>query len=361
MLHIMSNKPISDNTIMQQALNDLSAKLPPSWSTETRASSARGGPRRADAIMELEAPNGERTALVIEVKRQLEPKDVDYVVAELSDWEDATPFIIAPYLSERTRERLATAGSGYLDLTGNSRLSLDSPAVLIETTGANRDPWRTERSARSLKGAKAGRIVRGLCDFLPPIGVRDLAKRTGTDPGYVSRVLDLLDKEALIGRRPRGPVTEVDWRGLIRRWTEDYALLESNRPVAYLEPRGLSVFATKLRDPAGKRTVRYSVTGSLAAAQLAPVAAARLAVCFVDEPEQAAEWLELRPAETGANVLLVEPIDEFVYARAMERDGLNCAAPSQVAADLLTGPGRNPAEAEALLEWMAENESVWRS
>jgi len=30
-------------------------------------------------------------------------------------------------------------------------------------------------------------------------------------------------------------------------------------------------------------------------------------------------------------------------------------------ADLLTGPGRNPSEAEALLEWMKKNEDAWRA
>jgi hypothetical protein len=36
------------------------------------------------------------------------------------------------------------------------------------------------------------------------------------------------------------------------------------------------------------------------------------------------------------------------------------AAVSQVAVDLLTGPGRNPSEATALLDWMTANESAWR-
>ena len=35
-------------------------------------------------------------------------------------------------------------------------------------------------------------------------------------------------------------------------------------------------------------------------------------------------------------------------------------APSQAAADCLTGNGRMPAEGDALLQWMIENESLWR-
>ena len=36
------------------------------------------------------------------------------------------------------------------------------------------------------------------------------------------------------------------------------------------------------------------------------------------------------------------------------------AVPSQVVVDLMTGPGRNPNEAEELLSWMQANEEAWR-
>jgi hypothetical protein len=41
-------------------------------------------------------------------------------------------------------------------------------------------------------------------------------------------------------------------------------------------------------------------------------------------------------------------------------DGLRVAALSQVAVDLLSGPGRNLGEAIVLMEWMADYEPVWR-
>jgi hypothetical protein len=59
-------------------------------------------------------------------------------------------------------------------------------------------------------------------------------------------------------------------------------------------------------------------------------------------------------------VLLVEPTDDLVFEGATEYRGVRYAALSQVAADLLTNPGRGPAEGEALLEWMRENEEAWR-
>jgi hypothetical protein len=50
-----------------------------------------------------------------------------------------------------------------------------------------------------------------------------------------------------------------------------------------------------------------------------------------------------------------------VFDRASKRNDLTCAAWSQVAADLLTSPGRGTAEGEDLLRWMKENEREWRA
>jgi hypothetical protein len=49
-----------------------------------------------------------------------------------------------------------------------------------------------------------------------------------------------------------------------------------------------------------------------------------------------------------------------VLERVDERDGLTCATLPLVVADLLSGPGRSPAEAEALMDWMAAHQEDWR-
>jgi len=89
-----------------------------------------------------------------------------------------------------------------------------------------------------------------------------------------------------------------------------------------------------------------------AALGLPLVAPPRLTAIYVDNPKRAADQLGLRPAERGGNVLLAEPFDPVVFERTTETDHLAYAALPQVAADLLTSPGRGPSEAEELLEWM---------
>lgn len=99
----------------------------------------------------------------------------------------------------------------------------------------------------------------------------------------------------------------------------------------------------------------------MAAQRFAPIAPTRTAVIYVEDVLEAAERLKLQPADAGANVLLVEPSDPVVFERTTKRDDLVTAAPTQVAADLLTGPGREPSEGEELLTWMKKDEDAWRS
>ena len=67
------------------------------------------------------------------------------------------------------------------------------------------------------------------------------------------------------------------------------------------------------------------------------------------------------PTGTAANVVLLEPFDPVVFERTVERDGLRCVAPSQLAVDLLTGPGREPSQGEQMLISMEQNEDAWRT
>ncbi len=354
----MRNRAVSGNELARKALASLGDRLPPSWRRQVIRGGTGGGPGRiADGVLRLAAPDGSHATLALEARPRVEPRDVETLRERFRDRRGITPVVAAPFLTRRTRERLREAGVAYVDLTGNAWLTLDRPALWIETTGAERSPWREERPARTLRGAKAARVVRALLDLRPPLGVRRLAALAGADPGYVSRVLALLEREGLVERERRGPVAEVDWAGLIRRWAEDHSFLGSNTAAPYLDPRGLAALREKLL----RSSARYAVTGSLAASQVAPVAPPRLAALYVDDPEGVARELGLRPAEAGANVLLVAPFDPVVYERTWERQGLTFAALSQVAADLLTSPGRGPEEAEELLAWMAENEHAWRT
>jgi hypothetical protein len=351
----MDNKGVLDNKLLQAAIEQLRAKLPSGWRLATPAPAARKQ-RSIDAVLRIRAPDSNTASILVEAKRQLEPKDLDYLASLLPPSRNVPVLVIAPFLSSRTQERLRELGFQYADLTGNIHLSLSKPGLFVESRGADKNPEPAARDRRYLKGAKAGRLIRTLCDFRPPLGLRELAKRAGVDAGYASRIIDYLDRQALLVRQPRGPITSADWAGLLRRWSQEYSPFQRGRIRWFLAARGLSSLVERLRtfkEP-------YAVSGSWAASQFAPVAPPRLFLCYADRISELAQSLDLKPAEAGSNVALAAPFDSVVYDRTSRKGGIMVSALSQVAADLLTSPGRGPNEAEALMDWMRENEHAWR-
>ena len=51
----------------------------------------------------------------------------------------------------------------------------------------------------------------------------------------------------------------------------------------------------------------------------------------------------------------------MVWDRTHDQEGVRYVAVSQEAVDCLTGTGRMPAEGEALIAWMVDNEQTWRA
>ena len=352
----MRNMRNQGNKLIDDAQRMLGARLPAGWRAEFGEVAGMNRDHGADARLHVQGPDGRTACLAVYTRRSLHPRGVLVLVAGLRMMPADNPVVVAPYLGPAVRERLVEAGLGFVDLTGNVRLALGSPGLFIDASGADMNPYRRARPSRSLRGGKAGRIVRALIDRMEPPGVRALAAMTGANPGYISRIVALLDEQALIERRGRGRIVGVDWPRLLDRWSQDAPLSSRGAQTMCLEPRSLAAMISRL----GTSSLRYAVTGTLAVAEFAPVAAAHLAVLYVENVDDAVSGLDLRIAERGANIMLIEPEDDGVFAGSTLRNGLSVVAVSQAAADLLTSPGRGPAEAEALIAWMRENERVWR-
>lgn len=372
MLSELGPQPVREVDVLRRALALLTERLPPGWGATVTENLVVPGRRVGavvewDAVVELIGSDGARVLLVMEVKqRSLLVRDLPAVVdrlhapvAELSEPEVPTvPVVVARYLGPSVRAWLENRGVSYLDATGNLRIIVQYPALYLRDTGADRDPWRGPGRPRgTLRGPPAARVVRALVDFAPPVTVPELVRRSGASTGATYRVVEFLAQEGMIERTPRGPITGVEWRRLLEQWSEDYSFQHSNAVSSYLQPRGIPALLDGLRASDG---LRYALTGSLAAERMASYAPPRVAMLYVDDPAVAAEQLELRTVDAGANVLLAVGDYGVVFDRTVEADQLSFVAPSQTAVDLLTAPGRGPAEAQALLEWMQTHEPDWR-
>jgi hypothetical protein len=333
----------SNNSLLAGASRVLQARLPPGWAIERVAASGR------TARLRITSKEGQSRELTVSTMSRPDPRSARQITKE-------RPLLVtAPYLSRGVREAIQDEGASYVDQTGNVRVVLDGPGLFIMTIGAESNPWPEERRFK-LRGSKAGRVVCALAQAKPPLGVRELAAVADTDPGYVSRLLGMLDREAIVDRTARGRVERIDWRKLLLRWSEEAPLKSRTTASTWLAARGLRSLWDSLR----ATDIPYLVTGSAVAAGIAPVAPTRLASVYVEDAEGAAKALGLRAADAGANVVLLQPEDRSLFERTDARDGLRTAKLPVVVADLLSGPGRSPAEAESLLDWMAAHEDAWR-
>jgi hypothetical protein len=341
MRHIQSDSAPTDNVLLRTAIDQIQSCLPAHWSTTVAVKTNDA----SDARLMIKTPAGAHAAVAIASKRQLDPGLVSGTAAALKAVTADGFLVVSPFLGARTREKLLERGIGYVDLAGNLRLTLDRPSILIDRRGQEKNPWPRARDTRSFDGPKASRLVRALCDRSPPFGVRHLAAQADTDPGYVSRLLALLERQELVRRSPRGGVDQVDVPGLIRHWAAQYRFLEANRATLCLDIGGPRALLCRLRES----EIPHAVTGRASAAALLDRPLPAVVACYVDNAERAARRLDLRPVRDGANVVLLEPFDPVVFAHTWERDGIRHAAPSQVAADLLGSPAPGPQEAAAVL------------
>lgn len=145
---------------------------------------------------------------------------------------------------------------------------------------------------------------------------------------------------------------------MLRQIATTYSLLDANDTASWIAPGGAEQF---LRDLPTAKIKRWAVTRSFAASKLVSVAAPEIAIVFTDDPERLAEATRLRPVRNGGNVVTALPYDQIVFDRTWTADNIVYASPAQLVIDCLTGFGRMPAEADALIGWMQRRASRWQA
>lgn len=336
-------------------------RVPATWKVQESFNGIRDK-GRPDLEMSIQAPDGQRIRLVFEVKRTVERRDVGAVarqVRALAGSAETVPVVAAQYLAPSVRDALTEDGLSYADATGNLRIVADAPALFIADRGQDRDPWRQGRPRGTLKGEPAARVARALLDFDRAWRVRELIATSGASNGATYRVLEYLQREDLVSKNEDRYVL-TDWERLLRQWSTEAPFTSAAHSASFIEPRGVGYFLNKVAKGA---PFPVAVTGSFAASEWATYAPAKAAYVYVSSIGDAAERWGLRANDVAPNVVLLEPgiVDAFQFVNTVpSREGYPVAAPAQVAADLLNGPGREPAEGEYLIAWMKDNERKWR-
>jgi hypothetical protein len=284
---------------------------------------------------------------VFECKSSGEPQQIVPALKQLRRYgRDQTAVLVVPYMGPHGEELCRGENANWMDLSGNARII--APGLRVIVRGMPNRFVRRGRP-RSLFAPKSARIARLL--LLHPreaFTQREIAKRVGLGEGYVSRLVHALLSADLVDRDRGGAVRACDPALLLDAWRDAYDFGKHRIHQAHVVSRSGENATTQVAEILSKAKVPYAATGLSAAWLYAPFAAFRIATFYVARIDAKLGTYGLRTVESGANLWLVEPNDDGVYAEAEERNGVRCVSALQAYLDLKGHPERAKEAADEL-------------
>lgn len=293
---------------------------------------------------------GRPHVLICEVKANGQPRHVRTGVLQLRNYMahfagDATPILIAPYLSPQAQALCREHEVGFLDLQGNARLVFDG--VFIERVVASKPPAE-KRELKSLFKPKSAQVLRVMLrDPKRAWRVAELAEVAGISLGHVSNVRSaLLDREWAQVSEKGLFISEPD--ALLDAWRDAYELPAGKRLTFYTPLHG-NAFQEAARENLNTRSANgRAVFASFSAAHwLAPYGRTGTNYFYADSAglEQLKLRLKLASTSKGENVVITIPKDLGILRDTVEpAPGIVCTNPIQTYLDL-TAAGERGREA----------------
>lgn len=296
-----------------------------------------------------------RSKLVVEVKRLADPGWLRQAVDQVRAYAEkagksAVPVVAVPFMGEVGKRLLHDADISWFDLSGNADIT--APGLRIYVEGK---PNLFKRRGRpsTVFSPKSSRVVRRL--LIEPgraFQQRELARECGLDEGFTSRIVKKLEADRMVKRDETGLLEVTDPDLLLESWRETYDFSKHHLIQGHATARSGAENVARIADALRKNKLDYAVTGLAGAWLLTGFATFRLVTFFVPEEPKAAllKQLGFRPEVRGANVWLVVPNDEGVFAGTVEKQGVKCVHPVQIYLDLKGHPERSTDAAAELRE-----------
>jgi hypothetical protein len=337
----------------EEAVRDCLAPVASLAIKRTRREPRRDTPRPA-IVFTLKTSSGDQVVLV-DVKGSGQPRIVRDAINQLLRYQTETSgaygVLVAPYISPQSARLCAENGIGYVDLTGNCRLSFGS--VYVERDGRP-NPAPQRRELRSLYAPRTTRVLRVLLrDPKKFWRLQPLAQEARVSLGQAYNVKKMLADREWIRTEATG-LRLADPRTLLQEWSQHYTHRKNAGRDFYsldMPPEVERKLAAACRDAA----VPYAFTGFSAAARLAPMVRYQRIMAYISgNLTPVVTALGLKEVPSGANVTLLSPYDDGVLYGATEVDGLRIASPIQVYLDLIGYRGRGEEAAAFVLDQVIE-------
>lgn len=317
----------------------------------------REGDMTVDAVLELHLRGGGSQRWLVEVKEApLEPRAAQMAVLKLRELlaqrGGGYAVVVAPFVSVRSAEVLARGGIGFVDLSGNCRVT-SGPLYLERSGFAN--AFARKAGLRSLFTPGAERVLRAVVD--PELQgkawtVRELAASAypGVSLGQAHKVAKLLGDQLHMRREDQGLVV-VEPAELLRAWAGAYRT-ERSRVRRYYTLLPLNELRTRLQ--LARRRAGEGASGVMASFSAAEVLAPavrqhRFFAYWLGEEAPLEEALQLKRVDSGENVVVYTPYDEGVlYPASSVDEPVTC--PVQTYLDLRASHARGEEAAEAVFD-----------
>ena len=341
-----------------EALRTLLLNVPAVQVTSIKAEAqAVPGDWQPDFIARL-LVNGQQHQLICEYLANAQPRYARHALLELRNFvaqqaPQATPILLAPFLSPEVRQMCQENGAGYLDMEGNARIAFDH--VFIERLVANK-PVAAQRELKSLFRPKSAQVLRVMLrEPARAWRVTELSEISGVSLGHVSNVrTGLMDREwARIS--DYGLVLSAP-DALLDAWRDSYTAPPGERLRFYTPLHGSTLIDAVRKAlaflPSTRNSLAHAACASFSAAQwLAPYARTGTDYFYADKEGlgQLQTALRLAPVSKGENVVVIMPKDLGLLADTVEpAPGAVCTSPLQTWLDLSIAGERGAEAADHL-------------
>lgn len=321
-----------------------------------------GGDRGLDVQVDL-LVGGKALTLLIEIKKDVYPRDVRQVLWQLresarmgphpGERREAAFFLIAQSISPGAKELLRNELVGYYDSGG----SLFLPAGNIYVYVDRPPPKSLSRAIRSVFSGRRAQVLHAvLLRNREWFGVKDIANQARVSPATASQVLTELEKFEWVVSRGQGPGKKRHLQepgALLDAWVNQLTVMGPLSMRRYFVPgaRGEGL-VEKFAEVCAASKAEYAITHEAAGQRYAPFLStvSQVRCRLLDGPtaDRALGALDARFVEQGANLAVIEVKSpgELLFRESV--NGIWLAGAVQVYLDLMRSEGRAREMAEHL-------------
>jgi hypothetical protein len=308
--------------------------------------------------------NESQLVLVVEVKRQVFPRDVREIRWQLERGygrqfgqpgeQQYIPMIMADAISPGARDEMRRDGTAYFEPGGSLFIPAKSAYLLIDK------PSEKGGSAKAMTTVFEGQramVLHAIWETLsdePWFSVKQIAESSGASVGTVSETLHELERRdwvEAVGSGPSKLRRLTNPSNLLDEWKAYQLVQKPPQMKRYFVPGKIPDIIHQLKDG----SINYEITGEVAGQHYAPyLTKVSTLVCRYNHglfTDMFLEKIKAKPVSEGWNFGLIAASPTIRQLRFRQTvDRVKYASPLQTYLDLLQGPGRSKDLAEHLRE-----------